>query len=116
MAGQLHKRLFRDTINVQRISATTVDERGIESQAWQSHLSSVVCKIDEGATTEAKGDRNTILQNLTVYFHGNVDVKANDRLQSTSDSTVYYEIDSIRQSKNRSGNVIGVVASAHLFD
>ena len=116
MAGQLHKRLFRDTINVQRISATTVDESGIESQAWQSHLSSVVCKIDEGATTEAKGDRNTILQNLTVYFHGNVDVKANDRLQSTSDSTVYYEIDSIRQSKNRSGNVIGVVASAHLFD
>lgn len=60
MAGQLHKRLFRDTINVQRISDTTVDERGIESQAWQSHLSSVVCKIDEGATTEAKGDRNTI--------------------------------------------------------
>lgn len=116
MAGQLHKRLFRDSINVQRISSTTMDERGIESQAWQSHLSNVVCKIDSAGTTEAKGDRNTILENFTIYFHGNVDVKANDRLQDTSDSSVYYEIDSIRLSKNRTGNIIGVVASAHLFD
>lgn len=116
MAGQLHKRLFRDTINVQRISETTVDERGIESQSWQSHLNGVTCKIDSAGTTEAKGDRNTILENFTIYFHGNVDVKANDRLQSSSDSSLYYEIDSIRLSKNRSGNIIGVVASAHLFD
>ena len=48
MAGQLHKRLFRDTINVQRISGVQMDERGIESQTWQSHLSNVICKIDEG--------------------------------------------------------------------
>ena len=54
MVGQIHKRLFIDKINVQRISASTVDERGIESQTWQSHLSGVDCKIVSSGTSEAK--------------------------------------------------------------
>ena len=116
MAGQLHKILFRDTINVERISATTVDERGIESQSWQSHLSNVMCKIDALGTSESKGNRNTILENYTIYFPDSPDIKANDRLQSTSDSSLYYEIDAVRLSKNRSGNTIGVTISAHIFE
>lgn len=116
MVGQLKKRLFRDTINVQRISGVAVDERGIESQTWQAHLNNVVCKIDSSGTTESKGGRNTILENFTVYIHGDQDIKANDRFQSTSDNDVYYEIDGVRISRNRSGGVIGLVISCHLFD
>lgn len=116
MAGQIHKRLFRDTINVQRVTDTAVDERGIESQSWQAHLSNVMCFIQSSGTTEAKGGRNTIMENFTIFFPADVDVKANDRLQSTSDSSEYYEIDSVRESKNRSGTVIGKVLSAHIFE
>lgn len=116
MAGQIHKRLFRDTINVERITANTVDERGIESQVWQSHLTNVMCKIDSLGTSESKGGRNTILENFTIYVPDNIDIKANDRLQSTSDSELYYEIDGVRLSRNRSGTVIALTISCHIFE
>ncbi len=116
MAGQIHKRLFRDTINIQRISGSAVDERGIESQTWQAHLSNVMCKIDSSGTTEAKGGRNTISENFTIYFPDNPDIKANDRLQNTTTATLFYEIDAVRKSKNKSGNVVGIVISAHIFE
>lgn len=116
MVGQIHKRLFRDTINVQRISGAAVDERGIESQTWQAHLSNVMCKMDSSGTTESKGGRNTVNENFTIFFPDNVDIKANDRLQSTSTATLFYEIDAVRKSRNRTGTVIGLVVQAHTFD
>jgi head-tail adaptor len=116
MAGQLHKRLYKDKINVQRISASTVDERGIESQTWQSHLTGVACKIVSSGTSEDKSGRNTILENFSIHVHGDVDIKANDRLQDYDDNDKYYEIDAVRKSHNRSGGVVGVVLSAHYFE
>lgn len=116
MAGQLHKRLFKDKVNVQRISASTVDERGIESQEWQSHLTGVDCKMISSGTTEDKSGRNTILENFTIYVHGDKDIKANDRLQDYTDNDKYYEIDAVRKSHNRSGGVVGLVVSVHYFE
>ena len=116
MVGQIHKRLFIDKINVQRISASTVDERGIESQSWQSHLTGVDCKIVSSGTSEAKDGRNTILENFTAYIHGDIDIKANDRLQDYTDNNLYHEIDAVRKSHNRSGGVVGLILSTHIFE
>jgi|TARA_R100000278_G_scaffold66413_1_gene53068 head-tail adaptor len=116
MAGQLRKVLFEHTVNVQRLDENTVDERGEKSDTWSNHIVNVPCRIVEQNEVENRSGRNTVLKNFIIYCHGNRDIKASDRLQDTTDNTLYYEIDSLRKSHSRDGRVLAVTITAHTFE
>lgn len=116
MVGQLRKVLFEHTINVQRLDENTLDERGEMSDTWSAHVTNAPCRIIEQGEVENRSGRNTVLKNFIIYVHGNHDIKASDRLQDTTDATLYYEIDSIRRSKSRQGRLLGLTISAHTFE
>tara|TARA_B100001996_G_scaffold175240_1_gene133770 strand:+ start:3029 stop:3379 length:351 start_codon:yes stop_codon:yes gene_type:complete len=116
MVGQLKKVLFEHTVNVQRLDENTVDERGEQSDTWSNHITNVPCRIVLQNEVENRQGRNTVLKQFVVYCHGNHDIKASDRLQDTTDATLYYEIDSLRASKSRQGRILSVVITAHTFE
>ena len=116
MVGQLRKVLFEHTINVQRLDSNTLDERGEQSDTWSAHLTNVPCRIIEQGEVENRSGRNTVVKNFGIYVHGDRDIKASDRLQDTTDTTKYYEIDSVRRSYSRDGRLLAVTLAAHLFE
>lgn len=116
MVGQLKKNLFEHTINVQRLDENTVDERGEKSDTWATVLSNVPCRIIENSEQENRDGRNTVIKTFTIYVHGDHAIKASDRLQDTTDTSLYYEIDSLRKSKSRQGRVLSSILNAHTFE
>ena len=116
MVGKLSTRLYTDKVNIQRISNNTVDERGLESTAWSTVTTNVNCHIQNLGSTENRQGRNTILTNFVIQIPSDTDIKASDRLQDCSNTSLYYEIDGVRKSFTSTNRVLGVVVTAHAFE
>ena len=108
MANRFPRRLLINTINVQRTTGSSVDERGIESNTWANATSSVKCRLTMLSESEDRDGRNTIVESLTLYFGETVDVKASDRIK---DGTKYYEIIAINTVRDSKGDDCYTVAS-----
>jgi len=102
MAGQYPKRLLINRVNVQRISGSTVDSRGLKSTQWSNLSTDNPCRLNLVGESENRDGRNTITQSWVAYLSGDVDIKASDRLYEPSTGK-YFEIDSVAVSKNRVG-------------
>jgi len=116
MVGKLTTRLYTDTINVQTMDDTALDERGLESNSWVTSLTNVKCHIQDLGSVENRSGQNTILTNFIISCPGDVNIKADMRLQDTVDTTKYYEIDGVRKSTTRDNRVLGVIVTCHRFD
>lgn len=104
MAGRTSQRLFIDKVNVQRISGSTYDSRGLESTAWTDVSTNNPCRLQLISEQENRDGRNTVIQSYILYLDGSVDVKASDRIYEPS-TQKYFEIDSVVQSRTRDGRV-----------
>ena len=90
MVGKLSTRLYTDKVNIQRISDNSVDERGLESTSWSTVTTNVKCHIQNLGSTENRQGRNTILTNFVIQIPSDTDIKASDRLQDCSNTSLYY--------------------------
>ena len=89
MVGQLKKVLFDNKINVQRLDQATVDERGELSDTWSNQFTNLDCRIVEQGETENRDGRNTVIKQFIIYVHGDSAIKASDRLQDTTNTSLY---------------------------
>lgn len=110
MAGKYPERLLINTVNIQRVSSTAVDSRGLQSTQWANSTENVKCRLVFNNEQENRAGRNTIVQSWTGYFQGTVDVKASDRIYEPSTGR-YFEIDNVSVSNNRVGRSIVKVLS-----
>ena len=104
MAARFPRRLLIDTVNVQRTSGSSVDERGIESNTWADVATGIKGRFTFLSESEDRDGRNTIVRNFSLDLPGEVDVKASDRIFEPS-TNKYYEINSITQSRMKDGRV-----------
>ena len=104
MANRFPRRLLINTINVQRTTGSSVDERGIESNTWANATSSVKCRLTMLSESEDRDGRNSIVRNYSCTMPGEVDVKASDRIYEPS-TGYYYEINSVSEGRHRDGGI-----------
>jgi len=116
MVGKLSTRLHTDKVNIQRISSSAVDERGLESTSWATITTNVKCHIQNLGSVENRSGRNTILTNFVIQIPSDTDIKASDRLQDVVDTDLYYEIEGVTKALTPSNRVLGVVVTAHAFE
>ena len=76
MAARFPRRLLIDTVNVQRTTGTSVDERGIESNTWANSATSVKARFSLLGESEDRDGRNTVVKSYNLVMPGEVDVKA----------------------------------------
>ena len=105
----LNTHVLNDTVDIQRITPSSVDSRGNISNDWTALTSSIKCRIISNGTTEDRDGRNTIVEGLTLYFAGGTDVKANDRIKN---GTKYYEIIAVNNIRDVKGEDCYTVISA----
>tara|TARA_B100000287_G_scaffold357604_1_gene348953 strand:- start:9 stop:356 length:348 start_codon:yes stop_codon:yes gene_type:complete len=103
MAYRFPRRLLIHTINVQRTTGTSVDERGIESNTWANASSNVKCRITKVSESEDRQGRNTVVINYDCTMPGDTDIKASDRIYEPATGR-YYEINSVREGTRRDGS------------
>tara|TARA_A100001201_G_C4012875_1_gene178116 strand:+ start:328 stop:675 length:348 start_codon:yes stop_codon:yes gene_type:complete len=104
MAGEYPKRLLINTVNIQRVSDTTVDSRGLQSTSWSDIATGVKCRLTMQNEAENRSGRNTIVQSWACVIPGDQDVKASDRIYEPSTGK-YFEINSVNPYTNRVGRV-----------
>ena len=105
----LNTHVLNDTVDIQRITPSSVDSRGNISNDWTALTSSIKCRIISNGTTEDRDGRNTIVEGLTLYFAGGTDVKASDRIKN---GTKYYEIIAVNNIRDVKGEDCYTVISA----
>lgn len=103
MPARFPRRLLIDSVNVQRTSGASVDERGIESNTWTDVETNVPCRFTFLSETENRDGRNTVIINYNLVMPGDTDVKASDRIYESSTGK-YYEIESVSESRRMDGN------------
>lgn len=104
----LNTHLLNDSVEIQRITPSTVDERGNINNDWSTSTSSANCRIVSAGSTEDRDGKNTIVESLNLYFAESVDIKANDRIK---DGSKYYEIIAISSTRDAKGENCYTVAS-----
>ena len=104
MAARFPRRLLIDSINVQRTSGSSVDERGIERNTWADVASNVKGRLTFLSESEDRDGRNTVVKTFNLVIPGETDVKASDRIYEPS-SGKYYEIQSVNQSRMKDGRI-----------
>jgi hypothetical protein len=104
MASRFPRRLLIDTVNVQRTTGTSVDERGIESNTWANSATSVKARFSLLGESEDRDGRNTVVKSYNLVMPGEVDVKASDRIYEPSTGK-YYEIESIGEGRKIDGGI-----------
>lgn len=102
MAGRIPQRLFVNKVNVQRVTDSSVDSRGLQSTSWSDLSTNNACRLQLIGESENRDGRNTSVQSWILYLDGSVDIKSSDRIYEPS-TDKYYEIDSIQTAKNRDG-------------
>ena len=91
-------------------------ESGELTNASRTLVWSVYFNDVEQGETENRDGRNTVIKQFIIYVHGDSAIKASDRLQDTTNTSLYYEIDSVRRSKSRQGRVLSTIINAHTFE
>lgn len=104
MPARFPRRLLIDSVAVQRVSGSTVDERGNQADAWATTSNNVPARIDLQSETEARQGTNTVVKSFSCIVPGDTDVKASDRLYEASTGR-YYEINSVNEGRKLDGGV-----------
>tara|TARA_B100000029_G_C17597182_1_gene964594 strand:+ start:3810 stop:4145 length:336 start_codon:yes stop_codon:yes gene_type:complete len=91
-----------ETINIQRVAETNVDERGLPSDSWSNNSTNIRAKLESQGQEEDRDGRNTTVETFVIYVPGDTDVVAGDRIVHGSDN---HEIIIITPVKDRYGNV-----------
>ncbi len=104
MPARFPRRLLIDTINIQRSSGSTVDERGNQKDAWSDASTGVKARIDLQSETESREGRNTTVKSFSCVVPGETDVKASDRIYEPATGR-YFEINSVSEGRKMDGAV-----------
>ncbi len=96
--------LLNESVTIQRLSGSSVDDRGLSTSTWSNSSSGVQARIiRNNNVSEARSDfRISNNTEFAVIVQGNVDVTVKDRLEIESGE--YYEIESVNNVKDRFGN------------
>lgn len=94
--------LLNETVTIQRLSGSSVDDRGL-SNATFADSSTVQARIIRNNSVSESRNEFRISSNteFAVIVQGDVDVTVKDRIKIGSD---YYEIESVNDTKDRFGN------------
>ena len=68
MPSRFPRRLLIDTVNVQRTTGSSVDERGIESNTWTNSATSVKSRFTLLSESEDRDGRNTVIKNFNLGY------------------------------------------------
>lgn len=96
----LNSNLLVDTVIVERITSSGVDDRGNPSNTWETVYSVADCRKITNGSVEDRDGRNTIIESITIYFDDTVTIKANDRIK---DGNKYYEISGVTTQRDSKG-------------
>tara|TARA_Y100001958_G_C20793760_1_gene260045 strand:- start:143 stop:490 length:348 start_codon:yes stop_codon:yes gene_type:complete len=96
--------LLNESITIQRLSGSSVDDRGLSTSTWSDSSSNVQARIiRNNNVSESRSDfRVSDNTEFAVIVQGDVDVTVKDRLEIETDE--YYEIESVNKVKDRFGN------------
>ena len=103
-----NRHLLIDTVEIQRITPTSVDDRGNIANDWATYNAAAKCRKVSNGSSEDRDGKNTIIESLTLYFGDDVDIKANDRIK---DGSKYYEIVGIYTARDSIGRNCYTTAS-----
>ena len=97
----LKHRHLPETITIQSVSETNVDERGLPSDNWSNSATGIRAKFESQGIEEDRDGRNTTVETYFVYIQPNVTVVPGDRVIRGSD---YHEIIVVQPVLDRYGN------------
>lgn len=97
----LKHRHLPESVTIQTVSDTNVDERGLPSDNWGDTYTSVRAKFESQGAEEDRDGRNTTVETFFVYLEPNVNVVPGDRLVRGSE---YHEIIVVQPVLDRYGN------------
>lgn len=95
--------LLNESITIQTLSGSSVDDRGLSTATWTDSSTNVQARVmRSGGTSEVDNEGRTE-QNETfrMYIPSSVSVSMNDRVSYDSK---YYNIKNVRVIKDRFGN------------
>tara|TARA_A100001201_G_scaffold127845_1_gene112717 strand:+ start:1458 stop:1793 length:336 start_codon:yes stop_codon:yes gene_type:complete len=103
-----NRHLLIDTVEIQRITPSSVDARGNISNEWSTSTAAAKCRKISNGSTEDRDGKNTIIEGITIYFGDDVDIKASDRIK---DGSKYYEVTAVVTQRDSIGRNCYTTAS-----
>lgn len=97
----LKTRHLPETITIQTVSDTNVDERGLPSDSWTDNVTNVRAKFESMGAEEDRDGRNTTIETFRIYIQPNVSVVPGDRINRNG---TYHEIITVQPVLDRYGN------------
>ena len=97
----LRLRYLPETVTVQTVSESSVDERGLPSSQWADTFTNVKVKFESQGIEEDRDGRNTTIETFNVYVEQDVAIVPGDRL--VKGGSEYHEIINVMDVKDRYG-------------
>jgi len=96
--------LLNESIDIERLSGSQYDDRGLSTATWSTSTSNVQARIVRNNNISESRDNSRVSDNkeFSVIVQGGVDVTTKDRLKIDG---AYYEIESVNKVKDRFGNI-----------
>lgn len=96
--------LLNESIDIERLSGSQYDDRGLSTSTWSTIATNVQARIIRNNNISESRDNSRVADNreFLVVVQGGVDVTTKDRLVIDGS---YYEIESVNKIKDRFGNI-----------
>ncbi len=95
--------VLNESVTIQRLSGSSVDDRGLSTATFSDNATSVQCRIEHTSGEETTTDGRTEVNDIFLMTIGpDVDITAQDRVVWESQ---YYDVKVIKNIKDRFGNV-----------
>jgi|TARA_Y100000114_G_scaffold88539_1_gene81971 SPP1 family predicted phage head-tail adaptor len=101
---KLSTSLLNESVTIQTLSGSSVDDRGLSTSTYSDSATNVQARImDSGGVSEVDADgRTEQVVEFRIYVHANTTVSMDDRV---SYDGRFYNIKNIKNIKDRFGNV-----------
>lgn len=95
--------VLNETITIQSLSGSSVDDRGLSTATFSDSATSVQCRIEHVRGQELNSEGRTEENDVFIVVVGpDVAITPQDRIEWDSD---YYDVKVIKNVKDRFGNV-----------
>lgn len=95
--------VLNESITIQRLSGSSVDDRGLSTATFADNETSVQCRIEHRTGEEINVDgRQEVNDVFLITIRPEIDITTQDRIVWDSE---YYDVKVIKNIKDRFGNV-----------
>ena len=95
--------VLNESVTIQRLSGSSVDDRGLSTATFADNVTSVQCRITHDTGEEINADGRTEVNDVfTMTIRPDVDITTQDRVVIDSE---FYDVKIIKNIKDRFGNV-----------